>query len=1468
MTRTAQVGIRFSVQDQEVVKRALRELGADGEKALKKLEDASKPAARNLLLVDETAKQARQTFEDFANRLGPVGSVLKAIGPAGLAAAAGLAAIALASKQSFQALADSSRAVGGLADVADKVGVTTEFLQELRFAAEENSVAQNTLDMALQRFSRRLGEAVKGQGELLSTLKENNIALVDQTGRARSTEEVFRDLADVIANTESSNERLRISFKAFDSEGAALVNLLNDGAAGLDQYARQANELGIVIEDKLVLQAKELADQVERLNKIRTVNFQREILGSAEVTGEALKSLEDDAARLGTFFGRIQNFWNQIVLGIAEIPEEILISPLMFFLDESDNLSAGVEGLTEDFLLFGDAALEMSVGVGEAGKASALTEGEIKKLREEYNQLLKSVDKSGQADRDRVANLDTVRQALAAGIITTEEARATELLVQEAYEGTISALERKVEKQKSVEEKTLDQIEVNTQLIAALKISQREYQIVDRTLKLLAQGFKGTEEEARKLATTLVEQEGVIKEMSKVAKEELDGPVTEVFENAARNIQDSFSDAIFNIVRNARLDFEDLGASLLDIFARVIAEMATLALAQPVILPIIQSVGGALGLGNAALQQVGAQFGLGSSVAAGGTAGAATSLAFTRSLLPNFTTSGLGQTLGLSAPVFDPVMGTVGGEVFLQNTAFGDAFNSLSSPAGLLGGFAGSALSNLIFTPRQGPGNEIGGTIGAIAGSFLPLPPGIGQAIGAFLGSAIGGLFGSKPSDRLEGTTARIDEFGNVVRTDADLGPKKDSPENRRVTDAIVDTVLGTIGILEDNTSGRVGVRNFIVETGTRSGIRIRGGEGDQAFDQSFQDGQQALAFLLDQVVGSLEGVPENIERAINNINFADGLQAAADRLDFALNFEAMIEALSNGSTDLAAAVQTMAAQDITNTVEQIRQFKRLTEDLFGADSAEMTQAADATREFVERLVGLSDNTERVTAAGQALDVLRGQFSAIGPLLEEVGLDAALAADLLIQAERALTDTFIEGLNRRLNESQGRGFLNQLSDLVVNIDNLNAEAEEFGEGFELVSDVFTSEASAIIDGVIRASSSFGEARISLNLIRSTFSTFPEIVSAVDDALNNLGDAFSDATRGITSFRQEIAEAMSERISSLEDERSSLIESVSALQRRQDILRRGRLDILLDTGLGILSPELQRSEALRQLEEAIATGADEGRLVELTNDFLNASKNYYASSEPFFQDVAFALNLLEKAEGEASKQVSVAEQQLSSLEEMVELQRAILDALNNGGTVTVDPNTGGIVVTAPPNAATDQEGYQLGQDYAARVQEYREAGFTEQDFLNSPEIEYWVGLRDDWTRRVVDRDLLLDRLSLAISQKSDPLYAELGASWERVILDRLDQISGFESGGLIQDIGRVHRGELLYTGPPAQVYNAEDSRRIMSGPSMAGVERNTESTVLALADGFDRMEAALLSLHDRVDTLVAKSEMLPRSERVF
>lgn len=126
-----------------------------------------------------------------------------------------------------------------------------------------------------------MGEAAQGKGELKETLLQYNIAVTDAAGRTRSTEAVLNDLADTISKTESKQERLRIVFKAFDSEGAALVNMLSEGSEGLNKLRREARDLGIVLDEDLIRNSSVANDKLEALGRVLRVEVTEAVVNLA-----------------------------------------------------------------------------------------------------------------------------------------------------------------------------------------------------------------------------------------------------------------------------------------------------------------------------------------------------------------------------------------------------------------------------------------------------------------------------------------------------------------------------------------------------------------------------------------------------------------------------------------------------------------------------------------------------------------------------------------------------------------------------------------------------------------------------------------------------------------------------------------------------------------------------------------------------------------------------------------------------------------------------------------------------------------------------------------------------------------------------------------------------------------------------------------------------------------------------------
>lgn len=195
-------------------------------------------------------------------------------------------------------------AADAIAKTSDKLGISTDALQEYRYMAERSGVATRTLDMGLQRFTRRMAEAAQGSGELKGILEQYNIAVRNSNGQMRTSEDVFKDLADAIQGAESDSERLRIAFKAFDSEGAAMVNMMKNGSAGLDTLRSRYQRLGLAIDESVLRQSEKAKDSLDDLSAVLSTSVTRAVVTLAPEIGQMADNMGDWVANNKAFLSQ------------------------------------------------------------------------------------------------------------------------------------------------------------------------------------------------------------------------------------------------------------------------------------------------------------------------------------------------------------------------------------------------------------------------------------------------------------------------------------------------------------------------------------------------------------------------------------------------------------------------------------------------------------------------------------------------------------------------------------------------------------------------------------------------------------------------------------------------------------------------------------------------------------------------------------------------------------------------------------------------------------------------------------------------------------------------------------------------------------------------------------------------------------------------------------------------------------
>ena len=245
---------------------------------------------------------------------------LKGIGSVAGRASMGIAKVGVAATAAATALAALVKVnvdfMDKLGKTASKLGIEVEFLQAMRFAAEQTGVKVQALDMGLQRFIRRAAEAAQGTGESKRAFEQLGIQLIDNNGNLRDVREILFDVADGLQNTTSSAEQVRLAFKFFDSEGVALVNTLKNGSDGLKQFEQQAENLGLIISKQSIAKAQMFADSLNVLKKQITAI-------SANITAAFIPVLEDVSEKLQTILADMkggdttfENFGKDLAVGI------------------------------------------------------------------------------------------------------------------------------------------------------------------------------------------------------------------------------------------------------------------------------------------------------------------------------------------------------------------------------------------------------------------------------------------------------------------------------------------------------------------------------------------------------------------------------------------------------------------------------------------------------------------------------------------------------------------------------------------------------------------------------------------------------------------------------------------------------------------------------------------------------------------------------------------------------------------------------------------------------------------------------------------------------------------------------------------------------------------------------------------------------------------------------------------------
>ena len=174
--------------------------------------------------------------------------------------------------------------------LADSVNVSTTFLQQYQFAAEQSGISTEGFTKALRFFAKGVGEATMGTGLAKRAFEEMGISLEDVDGKTKNTEDLFKEFFHSLESIQDPLKRTGLLAQVFGSRvGIQMANLVKSGAMAMDDLAQSATG---IFDEETIRNAEAFNDTMNRLKRqvlvplqAAFVNTSKAILDFAEAMG-------------------------------------------------------------------------------------------------------------------------------------------------------------------------------------------------------------------------------------------------------------------------------------------------------------------------------------------------------------------------------------------------------------------------------------------------------------------------------------------------------------------------------------------------------------------------------------------------------------------------------------------------------------------------------------------------------------------------------------------------------------------------------------------------------------------------------------------------------------------------------------------------------------------------------------------------------------------------------------------------------------------------------------------------------------------------------------------------------------------------------------------------------------------------------------------------------------------------------
>ena len=298
--------------------------------------------------LNRKLKLAQRSVRNFARE---AQGVAQAVG-APFAAVAGAVGCSLQS-----AVTGFAQAGDGLDKMSARLGISAVKLQEWSFAATHAGAAPEDLEDALKDLSEKIAEVAGGDtGDAAQLFSALGISVKDASGKIRPASDIFEEVADAIQRNEDPALRTKMAMVLMGDSGRKLIPMLSGGAQGLDDMAKQAHDLGLVMNEDAVAAAAKMTDHMDDMKaSVTAVGHEIGYRLSPIVISMSDRFRDLAAANKGALGEKVEKVAGSFADAIGKIDFEGIASAILTIADYSVRAFNAIGGFNT--VLYGMGAL-------------------------------------------------------------------------------------------------------------------------------------------------------------------------------------------------------------------------------------------------------------------------------------------------------------------------------------------------------------------------------------------------------------------------------------------------------------------------------------------------------------------------------------------------------------------------------------------------------------------------------------------------------------------------------------------------------------------------------------------------------------------------------------------------------------------------------------------------------------------------------------------------------------------------------------------------------------------------------------------------------------------------------------------------------------------------------------------------------------------------------------------------------